>query len=1268
MNLSLRELRVALLVALAVGLLLRLAVVGSLGFANDILFFQAQAERLRQVGPADFYSPGFFNDYPPAYLSLLGALAWLLGGMPAGVFKASSIPFDLAIAVTLYLLLRRLGNERAGVVAAALYVLNPALIFAGPYWGQTDAAGTFPFLLALVALGFGRFGLAGAFAGLALMAKLQSGLAAVPIGAIALFALIGERRVGPLVRTVVGGGLAVLAFALPFRLDLFGLLGRAADTYPYTSLYVFNLWGVVGDFWKPDAQRLLGVTMQHWSALLFGLAVLATLVFLWRAAPWHRRFGSEPAHDLGLALAAGALLVFAFFFLPTRVHERYLFPAFAMLAPFAALYRHARVAYLALSVFFLFNLHYAFTRYPQNATRAPDILEATLYQRPGTILLALIGMGVAGFLAWRWWTRRDYVLVRERPAGSTVETLGPATPLPVALGPGRVPTRRDLVVALVIALAVLGTRGFRLDHPREMYFDEVYHARTAFELLAQREPYEWTHPHLAKELMAVGILVFGGDRVVGTEPAPTAAPTAFTVSNDGLRAYGLADGTIELRERGGSGARQIARLDGAVRQLSFDGASLLYAVTDRSLAEIAIGGGASPRTREISGPAASFAVSAGRAIVGTSAGVHIYALGGDARPVVVPIPVTALTAKPDGSEIYVVDPLGVVHVVDPASGRETARPIAGGAPASAIAYSRTADRIFTARAGEAALDWFEPPRTEAGGRKEGTYIGRIALQNARTGDHLGGPVGALAVVPRTGFLYALTVSQAVVVETVGGSPFAAIRVFAPDLVATATAMGIDGTDDKLLVAPIGPLPLGGLTISPARDASVIETGRHALAWRLPGILFAAILAFFLVLLARRLFASAVLPVLVGLAVLLDGAMFAQARIGMNDVYVGTLIVVGWYFVVAAHRPRRSAALDLLIAGAVFGLALATKWVAAYAVAGVGLAALAATARAYARGRPGSGGPLDLLRPVRLPPRVARGVPERLRRFAASEDGALSARIPLHAAFLALCFGAIPLAIYLAGYVRWFGGPTAPYGWDLVELTRQMYWYHSSLTAPHPAGSPWWSWPLVLKPVYWYLGQSSGNDNAYIYDAGNIVLFWGGIAAIAWCAVAAVRARSVALGFVVFALLTQYVAWIPISRVLFFYHFFTALPFYLLGLAAALAVLWESGRRTLVAGFLALAAGVFVFFYPFVSGQPVASDQAAMFFILPTWQYGCQFYPSFNCAVGPAGDVPTSALAGRLTLAAGAAALAALAFALARDDPRRRLRAILAGRGWRVLQG
>src|SRR5207249_1284031 len=377
----------------------------------------------------------------------------------------------------------------------------------------------------------------------------------------------------------------------------------------------------------------------------------------------------------------------------------------------------------------------------------------------------------------------------------------------------------------------------------------------------------------------------------------------------------------------------------------------------------------------------------------------------------------------------------------------------------------------------------------------------------------------------------------------------------------------------------------------------IETGRQALAWRIPGVVFGALLAFFLYLLARRLFASPLVAYLVGAAVVLDGSMFAQARIGMNDIYVTTFIVGTWYFIVAAHRPRRAAWLDLLIAGALIGLGAASKWAAIYTLAGIFVASLAVTAYAYERGRPGTGGPLDLF--------AGKG---------------------RNAAFLFGCFALIPAVLYLGSYVRWFGGPTAPYGWNLVELTQQMYWYHSSLTAPHCAGSPWWAWPLDLKPVYWYFGGSTGNFNGYIYDAGNPIIFWAALPAAAIVGGLAYRARSVTLGFVALALLTQFVAWIPISRVLFFYHFFTALPFYLLGLAIVLALLWERRRNTVIV-IGAVAAAAFVYFYPFVSGLPIPGDLAGAYFVLPTWQYDPAFFPTDSCPTPISGSFATSLTVG-----------------------------------------
>lgn len=53
-----------------------------------------------------------------------------------------------------------------------------------------------------------------------------------------------------------------------------------------------------------------------------------------------------------------------------------------------------------------------------------------------------------------------------------------------------------------------------------MIFDEIYHARTAYEYLHHMEPFEWTHPPLGKIFISIGIAIFGmnpfGWRIIGT--------------------------------------------------------------------------------------------------------------------------------------------------------------------------------------------------------------------------------------------------------------------------------------------------------------------------------------------------------------------------------------------------------------------------------------------------------------------------------------------------------------------------------------------------------------------------------------------------------------------------------------------------------------------------------------------------------------------------------------------------------------------------------
>ena len=127
----------------------------------------------------------------------------------------------------------------------------------------------------------------------------------------------------------------------------------------------------------------------------------------------------------------------------------------------------------------------------------------------------------------------------------------------------------------------------------------------------------------------------------------------------------------------------------------------------------------------------------------------------------------------------------------------------------------------------------------------------------------------------------------------------------------------------------------------------IDVGSHAFAWRLPGVIAGALMAVALYLLTRILFRRRVVAGLVAAFTLVDGMIFVQARIGMNDVYVGLFIVAAYALFAAIWtgwwRGRAAFWLGLPVVGLLLGLALASKWVAAFAIGALGLLLLVRSA-------------------------------------------------------------------------------------------------------------------------------------------------------------------------------------------------------------------------------------------------------------------------------------------------------------------------------------
>jgi Gpi18-like mannosyltransferase len=326
----------ALIVLLVVGLGLRLAALPLPGHFGDVSVMARWAENLVLHGPGQFYEHD--SSIYPALLPFL----WIVGLAFDGdqlttAIKGISIPFDLLIGLTLYAVVARRAGSRAGLLAAGCCLLNPALILAGPVWGQVDAAGSLFFLLALMALAADRFGWAGALAIVAGLAKPQFGLVALPVLVVVGQRLWQRRDARPLAAVVAGGAVAGGAVGAFLGLSPFRWAERLSGTatfQPDTSLNAINVWGVLVGFEIDDAPYV-GI-----GALLLVIGLVASVVPLRRG------------HDLSIVLTVGMMLAFAFYFLPTRVHERYLFPAFAVAAPLAAVDVRSLAAYVSLSIGF----------------------------------------------------------------------------------------------------------------------------------------------------------------------------------------------------------------------------------------------------------------------------------------------------------------------------------------------------------------------------------------------------------------------------------------------------------------------------------------------------------------------------------------------------------------------------------------------------------------------------------------------------------------------------------------------------------------------------------------------------------------------------------------------------------------------------------------------------------------------------------------------------------------------------------------------------
>lgn len=403
---TIQKIGVVFLIFLIIGIALRFVLIQTPGFRTDIVTYQSWAGKLVEGGPSKFYSTGYFADYFPGYLYIL----WMMGktfNLLVPNIEINSISFeyfiktitnifDLLTVLIIFLIIKKYSKHIA-IWGALVYLFNPAVIFNSSVWGQTDGIVTFfiilSFYLLLEIQKYWYWILAFATS---LLVKPQ----AAGILPIMYFSLFWKQPFSKFIIGIFLVPITTIILAIPFFISnpifgLFQLSQNSVKVYPYTSLYAFNFWGIVG-FWLRDDQKFLGITYQYLGTLIFSALLIFILIKLFR---------SYKNHSLNnyLIYYAAAITYFGFFLFMTRMHERYLLPFFALFTIVVFMKKNYFLLGLLVLIIFihLFNLWFVYFYYSvvfDNPNYSYNLIYETI--RKQSNIFSILSLVIFVMIAW----------------------------------------------------------------------------------------------------------------------------------------------------------------------------------------------------------------------------------------------------------------------------------------------------------------------------------------------------------------------------------------------------------------------------------------------------------------------------------------------------------------------------------------------------------------------------------------------------------------------------------------------------------------------------------------------------------------------------------------------------------------------------------------------------------------------------------------------------------------------------------------------------
>ncbi len=447
-------------------------------------------------------------------------------------------------------------------------------------------------------------------------------------------------------------------------------------------------------------------------------------------------------------------------------------------------------------------------------------------------------------------------------------------------------------------------------------------------------------------------------------------------------------------------------------------------------------------------------------------------------------------------------------------------------------------------------------------------------------------------------------------------------------------------------------PLGKLILS----VGIAIFGMVPFGWRFMGTLFGVLMVPVLYIFLKNLFGKTSVALCGAALFTFDFMHLVQTRIATIDTYGVFFILVSYYFMyrwlaVPAGKKLRHYILPLFLSGLFWGVGCASKWTVVYAGAGLALLWLLGMIFKAGDWREAD----DRARLQAAPPEVKEGVAQAM--FLETAPPWERPKLPSFTVHVwgtvglsVVFFVLIPVCVYTLSYfpyavargndpgflglvrqcLTWpfqqlpqhlaaagqagadgtkpgffdaIGGSAHPVD-IMLHNQHFMFTYHQGVHTPHPYASYWYQWIFDGRPILYYRDLDVPGVKSLFASFNNPLVSWMGLLAFFGVAVQTVRRKCGRGLFILIAILSQFVPWLPIGRILFAYHYFPTVLFLCFAIAYLMDGMMERRRRgcrLAVYGFTGYAAALYALFYPALIGLYV-----------PTWysQYLLRWFPSW----------------------------------------------------------